>query len=512
MNVTLPLITEQQVIRVIRVTFIVSLPLLFFGTATYFSPDAWTAYELANTIGGDFYRENTAREYFTGNLYSSAFPPLWPLIIALFTPLTHNIYGSYLAACVAYGAFALAAEQFGRRAFGQRGVGLLSALLISHFMGFRGELVSGRDRPLVLFELALLGSLLLGLEHASRRRVALLGVVAGAMVMTRFDALPAALLVLAGAPVLGVRRGRLVLLLAGFAVAVSPWIVYSLSHFHVPFASSNRWIAISLERGDVYDYYVQRPRTLFDAPAAWIGKLLRNVRPITLALVEAVKQSVFLPVLIPLVALKAWLPGAPPESAGAPLDRRALALFVLATLAPFAGYFVTGYHEQRYFSVAIWVAELFALAYLARGGDRVFRMVIVALAVSGVLLTLVRPFVSHGRTPLESMHHQLDRSPVDTLVNCLRRAGAIPSNAVLFQMSRTLLPLPWTFGALTGWRVLPLPTNWSLLDRSEREMFMRTFRATFVVGTPVLPVEPGGLAEVPVDCPIPLHRVVSTSR
>src|SRR2546430_16898254 len=110
MNATIPRVTEQQVMRVIRVTFIISLPLLFFGTAAYFSPDAWTTYELANTIGGDFYRENTAREHFTGSLYSSAFPPLWPLIIALFTPLTHTIYGSHIAAFLSYGGLADAAQ------------------------------------------------------------------------------------------------------------------------------------------------------------------------------------------------------------------------------------------------------------------------------------------------------------------------------------------------------------------------------------------------------------------
>ena len=183
---------------------------------------------------------------------------------------------------------------------------------------------------------------------------------------------------------------------------------------------------------------------------------------------------------------------------------------MLTAAGPFAGYLVTGYHDQRYYTITIWVAELFALAYLAHGGERFFRVALVALAVTSVVLTVVRPFrFPNAKTPLESYRSQIDRSPVDTLVNCLRRAGGAPANSpVLFQQSRTLLPTPWTFGALSGWRTLPLPSNWTWLDRSARESFMRSYHAAFVVGDPVLAGETGAVTEVPIACPIPLSRVV----
>ncbi|MEO8336179.1 MAG: hypothetical protein ABI664_14465, partial [bacterium] len=254
--------TDAELAYVIRVTSVISLVLLFFGISSYFSPDAWTTYEVANSIGRDFYRANTAREYSTGSLYSSAFPPVWPVIVAGFTRLTGNIYGSYLAAFLAYIGFAIAAEQFGRRAFGRRGIGLLSAILISQFLRFRSELGSGRERPLMLLELSVLGSLLIDLDNASRVRSAVLGFLAGLMVMTRFDALPAALTVLIAAPFIGVRRERILFMLGGFLVAISPWIFFSYEHFGVSFASSNKWTAISIERGDVYDYHMVPPRTL----------------------------------------------------------------------------------------------------------------------------------------------------------------------------------------------------------------------------------------------------------
>lgn len=508
--------TEEQVTRVIRMTCLLSLPLLIFGTASFFSPDAWTAYELSNTVFGDFYRETTAREYSTGGHYSSAFPPLWPVIIALFKPLTGDIYGSFLAAFVAYVLFALAAEWFGRRAFGRRGIGLLSALLLSHFPGFLRELTSGRDRPLLLFEFAIAGGLLVDLQQATWRRIALLGFVAGAMVMTRFDALPSALVIVAGALVLGVRRANILVLVTAFAVAISPWVIYSRTHFNASFASSNKWTAISVEPGDVYDFYVTPPSTLFDAPQAWVRKVLNNVRPILGALVLAAGRSVFVPVLLALaglVALTTRIRGAPPDIAPAAVDWRALIIIVLAAAGPFAGYLVTGYHDQRYFTITIWMTELFALAYLGRGGERTFRVALVALAVSSVVLTVVRPLrFPNAKTPLQAYRSQLDRSPVDTLVNCLRRAGGDPAGTpVLFPPSRRLLPTAWTFGALSGWRSLPLPTNWTWLDRSARETFMRSYHAAFVVGGPVLTEGTGELTEVPVACPIPLRRVVSTT-
>ena len=516
MNASSSRLTEAQVMRVLRVTCVVMLPLLVFGTASFFSPDAWTAYEMSNTVFGDFYRETTAREYSTGGFYSSAFPPVWPVIMALFKPLTGNIYGSFIAAFVAFALFAIAAEWFARRAFGRRGIGLLSAVLLSSFPAFLREVASGRDRPLLLFEFAIAGGLLVRLENATWKRSALIGFVAGAMVMTRFDALPSALVILMGAVALGVRRSNILVLGAFFALAISPWVIYSRTHFNANFASSNKWTAISVERGDVYDYYVTPPRTLHDAPKEWVRKVVNNVRPILEALGTAIWRSIFLPVLLVLaafVALRSRVRGEPPDRTPAAVDWRALIVIVLAAAGPYAGYLVTGYHDLRYFTITIWVLELFALAYLAQGGERFFRAALVTLALACVAWTVIRPFTyTNAKTPLQSYRSQLDRSPVDTLVNCLRRAGGDPAKSpVMFQISRTLLPTPWTFGALSGWRTLPAPSNWTWLDRSARESFIRSYHAAFVVGGPVLDTGTGAVTEVPIACPIPLSRVVIKS-
>jgi hypothetical protein len=135
---------DNSLLRITGATFAPSLIALFVSlpSVSRLSPDAWTVYELAGTIGHGFFRANTVREYVTGSASSSAFAPLWPTIVALFALPTGNIYGGYVAAFVSYAAFGIAAELFARRAFGMRTVGLLSTLLMLRFVFVGADVVS----------------------------------------------------------------------------------------------------------------------------------------------------------------------------------------------------------------------------------------------------------------------------------------------------------------------------------------------------------------------------------
>ena len=116
---------DRQLMRMASAVFALSLVALAIAFPaidrfSHFSADSWTVYELAHSVGGDFFRANTVREFRTGSAYSSAVAPLWPIVVSLFTRITATIYGSYLASFLAYTAFAAAAELFARRAFGRR--------------------------------------------------------------------------------------------------------------------------------------------------------------------------------------------------------------------------------------------------------------------------------------------------------------------------------------------------------------------------------------------------------
>jgi hypothetical protein len=67
--------------------------------------------------------------------------------------------------------------------------------------------------------------------------------------------------------------------------------------------------------------------------------------------------------------------------------------------------------------------------------------------------------------------------------------------------------LRFKFGALTGWRALPIPSNWERLGRLERDEFLRRYRAKFVVDSREPPVTPIGLGATRVECPLPLQKL-----
>ena len=512
-------VAKRQLLRIATATLVLSLVALFIAlpAVSRLSPDAWTVYELAGTIGRDFFHSNTAREYATGSAYSSAFAPLWPLIVALFTRLTGNIYGSYVASFFSYAAFAAMAERFGRRAFKRRLIGLLSALLMLRFLGLREELGSGRSIPLYLFELALLGVLLIGLDSAPRTRSAMVGLLAGAMVMTRFDALPGALALIAGAPFIGLSRDRLALLIGCFVLALSPWIAYSLLHFHTAFVTDNRTVVLALDpRAFVYDYHSSPPLTLFDAPFLWAAKVVRHIPSIGKAFVLSAMESVFLPILVVLsVATQLHREG---RTSGLRLiggATRSLSatpsfLFLLVTIAPVAGYVMTGYWDHRYFSASIWLAELVLLAHIARAPQRAVRVAMLALVLAGGALNIAVLRYAVRENPLVAVGRELDRSPADTLAACLRRAGGVPENGVVYAGHDTVSR--FKFGALTGWRVLPLPSNWERLGRREQNEFLRRYKASYIVDSRPAPEHPIGEHETPLDCAFPLRKLASATQ
>ena len=508
---------DTLLFRAAVATFAASLVALFIAlpSVSRFSPDAWTVYELAGTIGRDFFRANTAREYVTGSAYSSAFAPAWPLVVALFTQLTGNIYGSYVASFLSYGAFAAAAELFGRRALGIRSVGMLSALLMLRFLGLREELSSGRSIPLYLCELALLGTLLIGLDTAPRYLSALTGLLAGVMLMTRFDALPAVAALVVGAPFTGVTRDRMAVLAGCIIVAVAPWIVYSLAHFGTVFVTDNRTVVLSLDpRAFVYDFHRDAQPTLFDAPWTWLAKVIRHIPSIGKAVALSALESVFFPILVILgatIALRAGSPGAKGdlEPIGRPgltaARSPAIRLFVLIVLAPLAGNVLTGYWDHRYFTAAIWLGELLLLAYLLRVPRGAARVAIVVLMVAAGGVNIAPLRFTLTTPPLAAMQVELDGGPSDALVACLQKDGARPDDGVVFT-GRDVVSR-FKFGALTRWRVLPIPSNWERLERAEQDEFLRRFHAVYVVDARPSPSMPISRRDVPLDCALPLRKL-----
>jgi hypothetical protein len=352
---------------------------LFLGlvAAPRYSPDSWALYELSRTVfGGDFYRFTHFRSYASLSDYSSAFPPMTPALIAGLDAQTGSgaRSGLYLA-FAAFLAFAAASEWIGRRVTGTAWVGLGAALLV--LTGPKmlvDELAAGRTIPLqlALYALVLIG--LLGGARITAARAAAIGLVAGLAILNRFDALLLPLLVAGAIGWLTRRAVPVLAALATAAIAVSPWVVFSLAVHGTPFATDNAGTALSLDPAAfVTDWWPSARPTLADDPAAWAWRVLGSLGRYlhTAASLAASPLGVLLVGVLGLWAGLHGLAARRPAARRAELPEaqlRLLALFAAGMAALTLPQIVTGYAEPRYFTAIVWAAALAALCAAAACG------------------------------------------------------------------------------------------------------------------------------------------------
>ncbi len=365
-----------------------------------FSPDSWSYWELAQTVGADFYRIHTWRQFQFTEPYGVSFPPLWPLAIAATDALTGLGFRSAIALNAGI-AIAIAAllQRLGALLMcdRQRGgaFGLLVALgLVAHRSAFE-ELSAGRSMPLsLLLYLLLLWQLLAAARagaaaaagkattHTNAHmclRAAGLGATAALATLNRFDFLPALLLLGLVVPwFLLQERGRWLAPMAcwwaaAFAV-LAPWIAYCLVHFGKPFASDNSRTVLAAVRLHVDDFLVLAPPTLFDAPMQWFGKTLGGMATAATSLAQPLAVNLLLLALCALLLLhwrdrRRTVASAGPDLAALTTNplRRAWWLADLVVAAQLGAVLLTGFTSIRY-ALTLELHLLLRLAAAALGG------------------------------------------------------------------------------------------------------------------------------------------------
>lgn len=356
-----------------------------------FSPDSWALYELSQTVFGDFYRFNHWRSYASASEYSASFPLLYPTLLALIDGLlgTGPRTGLYLAfACFA--GFAMVSEQIGRKVTGAAWIGLGAALI-----GLLGpnmllaELGAGRTIPLqlLLFALILNGLLRgagIGLAHAAG-----IGFLAGLAVLNRFDAVLLPVLAAAMIGWLTRKPTHALAALTAAAVAIAPWVIYSLTTFGTVFATDNSGTATTLDPAAyVTDWWPVPQPGLADDPGAWAARVLGN------GLGYVVTGLSLLPTGMALVAAAFLLPPmACAALSGARTGRGAgpkvLAGFAAITALLLSPQVLTGYLEHRYFAAFIWAGLLAAACWgLARAHTLHQRALAAKLAFAAVAASM----------------------------------------------------------------------------------------------------------------------------
>jgi hypothetical protein len=257
------------------------------------------------------------------------------------------------------------------------------------------EMAAGRTIPLqlLLYALVLLGLLRgagIGIAQAAG-----IGFIAGLALLNRFDAVLLPLLVAGMIGWLTRSPARALTALAAAAVAVSPWIAYSLTTFGTLFATDNAGIATALDPAAfVTDWWPTPQPSLADDPLAWAAKVAGNVAGFALtgaALLISAMGLAAAAFLAPPAAL-AYLEGG--EAGNGP--RGSERLWVLAAFTLLAGVMLapqvlTGYLEYRYFTALLWAAFLTAACWgIAHGRSLHQRMIVAkgAFALAGLAVAV----------------------------------------------------------------------------------------------------------------------------
>ncbi|ROO58747.1 hypothetical protein EDC02_0514 [Micromonospora sp. Llam0] len=341
--------------------------LVYYWNGPPYNPDSWRYYELSQTLGGDFFRITSRHSYQSTEPYSMGCGPLWPILVGITAALTGTgPQAGLLAAAGCVLAMAAVLSVLGRR-IGVPGLGPLVTVGLLGFVPFLDEILTARTFPLA----GLLLSLLILALVSTDRRAALAwpaaGAAAGGLVLTRPDTLPAVLL-LAVLLVVIRRRDWRWLLPAGlvFALVMSPWAVYGLTHFGTPFPADNRIIAMAVPQLYVTDVIdLDQLPTATDDPLGWLARLAGNAPA---AVLQAAKAAVWAPTVVATtVAAGLLLFRGRRRLRGGP---RWL-LVGLAALAAFTAQVAfseisTGYLSRRYLSLAVLLMLLAAVVLILR--------------------------------------------------------------------------------------------------------------------------------------------------
>jgi hypothetical protein len=486
-------------------------------------PDSWALYELSGTVFDDFYRFSHFRSYGSDAPYSSAFPPLWPVLVAVVDAVlgTGARTGLYLA-LASFAGFALVSEVIGRRAFGAPWIGTATALVL--LLGPKMvwyEIEGGRTIPLqlLLYALVLLGLVARG--PITMLRAAAIGFVAGLAVLNRFDAVLLPVFAALFIAVLARSPGRVAVAVAGALVAVSPWIAYSLATFGSLFATDNSGVALLLDPDAfVTDWWPQPRPTISDDPAAWALKLAGHTGGLVhngLALLASPLGLAFALGMIPVCALRflaSRAPASAKDARAAPRELWIATAFAAAMGAAMLPQVLTGYLDYRYYAAAFWSLYLalagWLVAYRSSAQQRRSLAAIAAVPMgAAVLLFAVLQLVGaaqEGRLDLSRWAGFDDPREVQLLTECL---GDDRSARILVIGDDILVAKA---GAQGGFATMMEPRNLAegRLGPDGWARFVESWRVGYILlaapdrGRDVLRHAGPG---IPVDCPLPLFRL-----
>ena len=479
----------------ISITLLVTLPIFLASIVSpNFSPDSWAYYELGQTIFTDFYRFSHFRTYWDTSPYSSSFPPLFPIIIAAFDNfLNTGARSGFYVAFIGFLAFALASEKIGRRVFGVAWLGLGIALLQLLGPGMLlDEMTAGRTLSLQLFFFSIIFLFLIDVNRLGTVGAIAIGVLSGLAVLNRFDAI--LLPLVSGIAVWFFTRSlvsTLVTLLSA-AVAISPWIIYSLITFGVPFVTDNATVAQAIDPAAfVTDWWPVSQQTIADNPVAWLNRIFNNSIELTKYLSYAGLNRMGLVFLMSLLIILILLHINNVKFFNKKLffnisnQQSHLFAFFILLLTMLAPQIASGYYDSRYFIPIYWVGFMLLSGIIvsqARNAHQrqVFAkifFIFILVSVFSFSMIYVARSVSSGNLEIDRWKNFEKPPEVFGLSGCLKNKT---TGRILVLGNDTYAA---RIGALTGLHTMLEPRNMleGRLDAEGSRAFLATWHVRYVL-------------------------------
>jgi hypothetical protein len=343
-----------------------------------------------------------------------------------------------------------------------------------------------------------------------------MGAVCGGLILTRFDML--AFAIVFGLIVLCVSRSLAATAAFGTVLLamISPWLTVSLLWFGELFHSDSSFVASAVDpRTFATDWYpaAQHAATFRDEPLAWAAKVAGNLSPFVRSAAQSpglLGSALLAAALGALFVARTDIGSATASLRAADASVRRFAVAAPAIAAPLPLYMVTGYFDERYFSLVFWYVLLALSAWTAvvwarRAGRAHVGSWAMLLALS---VLFAGGCVNVARGISGSVERRFpDMQEFAQIEICLRQLGSHPGDRVLFQND--------TSGARwAAVRRLPsatLPRNFTRPDISfaDKGQFLANYDIRFLVGEPRVlePIFKPFLSGPPLPCGTAVYRV-----
>ncbi|HYZ86674.1 MAG TPA: glycosyltransferase family 39 protein [Bryobacteraceae bacterium] len=443
-------------------------------TLALFSPDSWFYYALSQTVFGDFYRTSLIRSYQTTSPYSTSFPPLIPVLLAL----SNRLFGIDPRQAVSLAALSGLAITpilyllFRRHLTAALACATVASVSLWTYDPFRDEVFGGRTIPLCILCALSAFAILLKPGELSFWTSGVVGLLLGLATLARFDALMLSLAVFA---YLAIRPRRKPQILAGAALAyllvLSPWLTHNYLRHKKPWVSDNSRVATSATFSNA-QFFRDPPATVLTDPLAWSARVAKSLVRCAIELAGALANAPLAAATLGFaLSLLFFHPSR--DTLGDPVLRRVAALCLVA-LAGLGGQILIGFFDPRYFSfVILWTAIAALVIAIRVAPPQVLNLGMVALLVAGLVFGFQATRRSVGSARAQKPNYVYPELP--------------PNARVLSDWDC------YEFGATTRITSMCLPLDWYDLRGEEQTAFIAKFRPThFMRRTPPkegLPVE-----------------------